>query len=140
VGAAASAVSLTYDANAESATVTVTITGDVPNTDARIAAAYARVKTLCFQEQNDLWSSGLPLRQVTVVIMGPAQDAYSGVINQVYGVAIMNQKTARRIPWPNATPDSAWGLYDLTFLRPSFVVIDDVPGNVPTAPPSSTGK
>lgn len=132
------AVGVTYDVNAQTVSVTITVEGDVPNTNARIAAAYARIKALCFQEQAKLWASGQPLQRVTVTIMGPAQDAYSGIINQIYGIATLGQSTARTFPWASATPENAWGRYDQIFLRPSFVVIDDVPGNVPTAPPSPT--
>jgi hypothetical protein len=125
VGPAATNVSLTYDASTEQANVTLTIAGDVPTTDARIATAYSRVKTLCFQEQNNFWSSGLPVRQVNVTIMGPVQDAYDGIINQVYGIATVNEATARHISWPGSTPASVWSAYDFTWLRPSFVERDN---------------
>jgi hypothetical protein len=124
VGAAASAVAVTYDPSSQQASVTLTITGDVPTTDARIAAAIARAQTLTFQEENDLWSTGLPVSAVIVTVMGPAQDPYDGIINQVYSVATVSAATARRIPWASATPQSAWALYDSTFLRPGFVVQD----------------
>lgn len=124
VGSAASAVAVTYDTTTEHLAVTLTITGDVPTTDVAVVAAVTRAQTLTFQEQNGLWASGQPLRQVMVTVMGPAQDPYDGIINQVYSVAIVSEATARRIPWASATPRSAWSLYDQTFLRPGFVVQD----------------
>jgi hypothetical protein len=138
VGSAAQSVGVTYDVATKNLAVTIIITGIVPDSDARVAAAWERAKTLSFQELNGLWSSGLPLRQVTVYVLGPAQDEYDTIYPQAYSVAIVSAATARRIPWPNATPDSAWRLYDLTFLRPSFTVADDIPP-VPTAPPSQGG-
>ena len=124
VGSAASAVAAQYDPASQQASVTLTITGQVPTTDTQVAAAVARAQTLTFQEEHDLWSSGLPVSAVTVTVMGPAQDPYDGIINQVYSVATVRAATARRIPWPSATPQSAWALYDSTFLRPGFDVQD----------------
>ncbi len=134
VGAAATSVAVAYDTSAEKATVTITIAGDVPDTDAKIAVAYARVKTLCFQEENALWTSGQPLRQVTVVILGPTQDEYDNTVNQWYGIAVVGGETAHRFSWANVTPESAWSAYDQTFLRSSFVVFDEIP----PAPPIPT--
>ena len=123
VGSAAS-VGVTYDVTQKQLVVTLTITGDVPTTDAAAAIAVARAQTLTFQEQHGMWASGQPLSSVTVTVMGPAQDPYDGIIYQVYTVATVSAATARRIPWPSATPASAWSLYDQTFLRPGFVVQD----------------
>ena len=134
VGAAARSLTTAYDASAEKLTVTIIIAGDVPDTDAKIAVAYARVKTLCFQEENALWTSGQPLRQVTVVILGPTQDEYDTIVNQWYGIVVVNQTTARKFSWASATPESAWNVYDQTFLRQSFVVFDEIP----PAPPMQT--
>lgn len=139
VGPAATNVTLTYDTATEQTNITLTISGDVPTTDARVAAAYDRVTTLCFQEQNNFWSNGLPVRQVTVTIMGPVQDAYDGIINQVYGIATVNQATARHISWSSATPASAWNVYDFTWLRPSFVEKDYAPP-APTTPSPTPSK
>lgn len=134
VGSAARSVGVAYDARAESLTATVTIDGNVPLTDAQIAAAYARVKTLCFQEMNGLWSSGLPLRQVMVIIMGPTHDEYNATVNQWYGIAVVKEATARRFSWASATPESAWSAYDQTFLRELFDLFDEIP----PAPPMPT--
>lgn len=132
VGAAARAVTVTYDTSSEQATVTVTITGDLPNTDARIAAAYARVKVLSFQEENALWTSGLPLRQVMVIIMGPTQGEYADIVDGWYGIVVVGEATARRIPWTSATPDGVWSAYDQSWLRTRFDLFDDIPP-APTA-------
>ena len=134
VGSAARSVGVTYDARAQSLTATVTITGAVPLTDPQIAAAYARVKTLCFQEMNGLWSSGLPLRQVMVIIQGPTKDEYNVTVNEWYGIVVVKEATARRFSWASATPESAWKAYDQTFLREMFDLFDDIP----PAPPLPT--
>jgi hypothetical protein len=134
VGSAAHTVEVAYDVATGNLTVTITITGVPPDTDAAIAAAYARVKTLSFQEMSHLWASGQPLNQVTVDILGPAQDEYDIIYPQDYSIATLNAATARRISWASATPASAWALYDNTFLRTSFTVFDDVPA-APTATP-----
>ncbi len=133
-GSAARSVGATYDASAQSLTVTVTINGNVPLTDAQIAAAYARVKALVFQEMNGLWSNGLPLRQATVIIQGPTKDEYNDIINQWYGIAVVKVATARRLSWASATPESAWSAYDQTFLREQFDLFDEIP----YAPPAAT--
>ena len=134
VGSAARSVGVVYDGSAQSLSVTVTIDGNVPLTDAQIAAAYARVKTLCFQEMNGLWSSGLPLRQVMVIILGPTKDEYNATVNEWYGIAVVKDATARRLSWASATPESAWSVYDQTFLREMFDLFDEIP----PAPPLAT--
>lgn len=134
VGRAAQAVGVVYDADARNLTITVTITGDVPATDAQVSAAWARVKGLTLREMGQLWGSGQLLDSVTVIVMGPAQDEYDAVFPQAYSVATLSATSAKRIDWASATPDSAWGHYDQTFLRPSFTVADDViTGPVTTA-------
>lgn len=134
VGSAASSVGITYDRSAESLSVTVTISGDLPLTETQIAAAHTRIKTLCLQEMSGLWSSGLPLRQATVVILGPTKDEYNAIINQLYGYAVVNESTARRVSWASVTPESAWSAYDQSYLRPEFDLFDEIP----PAPPLST--
>jgi hypothetical protein len=134
VGSAATLVEAVYDGRTQSLTVIVTISGDLPLTNAQIAAAYARIKALCFQEMSKLWSSGPSLRQATVVILGPAKDEYNAIINQLYGYAVVNESTARRVSWASATADSAWSAYDKTYLRPDFDLFDDIP----PAPPAPT--
>ncbi|HEX9035666.1 MAG TPA: hypothetical protein VF808_01610 [Ktedonobacterales bacterium] len=125
-GEDALSVGVTYDTPTRHLTVTVTITGSVPDTDASIATAYARVKALTLAVERALWASGQLLSQAQVIVMGPAQDEYGEVTDQWYGIAVLNQPAARRIPWASATPASAWRLYDQTYLRVSFTVADDI--------------
>ncbi|HEU0025991.1 MAG TPA: hypothetical protein VFQ25_02660 [Ktedonobacterales bacterium] len=134
VGSAASLVEATYDVRAQSLTVTVTISGDLPLTETQVDAAHARTKALCFQELSGLWASGLSLRQTTVVIVGPTKDEYNAIINQLYGYAVVNESTARSVSWASATPESAWSAYDKTYLRPEFDLFDEIP----YAPPAAT--
>lgn len=136
VGAGARSVGLTYDTTTKQVTVTIVIDGIIPDTGDQIAAAYKRVKALTFQVERALWASAQPLRQAQVIVMGPAQDEYGEVTDQWYGIAVLNAPAARRITWASATPESAWKVYDQTYLRPSFTVADDInTGPAPTATP-----
>ena len=138
VGAAVRKVETTYDASAEKLIVTLTITGKVPLTDAQMAAAWERAKTLCFQEENALWASGLPLRQVMVVVVGPTKGEYNEILDGWYGISVVGEATARHIPWATATPDSVWNSYDQSMLRNSFDLFDEIPASPPA--PTATGS
>ena len=126
IGSASGRVTATYDAQQAKATLTITVTGGVPNTDAKVVAAYARVKLLCYRALAAVWSSAAtaPLREVTALVLGPMQDEYAVIINDWYGFAVVGAPTAQRIHWASVSPDAAWAMYDQTMLRVSFVVAD----------------
>lgn len=124
VGGLAHKVDVAYDAQKQTATVTLTVTGLVPNTNARVAAAYALVKSLTFMAMPALWSSGVELREVTLIVLGPIQDEYDDIINDWYGVVVVEAATAQRIAWASMTADTAWALYDQNNLRYQFELVD----------------
>lgn len=128
IGSASGRVTATYDTQQAKATLTITITGGVPNTGAKVATAYARVKRLCYWALAAVWSGSgaatAPLREVTALVIGPMQDEFAVIINDWYGFAVVEANTAQRIHWATTSPDAAWPMYDQTMLRVSFVVAD----------------
>ena len=111
--------------------VTVTIAGLVPTTSAQVAAAQERSKVLCFQAQHAVWTSGIGLRAATVAIVGPYLDPYVGPTTAPYASAYLTSQTAANFAGAALSPDSAWGKYDSTFLRPGFNPMDGEPAATP---------
>ena len=109
-----------YDAQHTTAKVTITLGGTVPNTDLKASAAQALTKAFCLMAQQALWTSDVPLDEATVIVQGPEQDPYSGVIVEVYGEAVVEASTAQRIAWASVTADGAWQIYDREYLRTAF--------------------
>lgn len=114
----------TYDAKAQKLQVTGTLGGNVPLTSAQVAAAYGTTKALCFQVQRVVWTSGLtstvPVREVLVVIQGPAFDDYADLYVTWYGVADLKSTTAAHLAWDSLSPEAAWTAYDSKVLRLRF--------------------
>lgn len=104
--------------------VTVTISGTVPSTQADIAAAQERVRTISYQALRTLATGGKATGEVTIVVLGPLLDEYANRVNDVYGSAIVEPRTAARLDWAQLTPDSAWPLYDHDYLRDYFYPVD----------------
>lgn len=124
LGSVGRIVDAAYDTSKQAATITIGVAGGVPNTDAKVAAAHALVQLICSRAFPALWSSGEPLREVTVIVVGPMQDEYADIITDWYGVAVVTATTAQHIPWSSSTPTSEWGMYSQAMLRTSFVVAD----------------
>jgi hypothetical protein len=120
-----------YTAADHTAMVTVTIAGSVPTTSAQIAAAEERSKVLCFQAQQAIWTSGVALSAATVAVVGPYLDPYLGPMAAPYASAQLTAQTAATFAWATLSPDSAWGRYDSTFLRPGFNPSDGQPTATP---------
>jgi hypothetical protein len=120
-----------YSAADRTAMVTVTIPGLVPTTPAAIAAAQERSKVLCFQAQQAVWTSGVALSAATVAVVGPYLDPYVGLTTAPYASASLTARTAATFAWATLTPESAWGKYDATFLRPGFDPTDGQPTATP---------
>jgi hypothetical protein len=118
----------TYDAQARSAIVHITIKGTVPVTDDEIAGAQERAKVVTFEAQKAIWTSGVPVKTATVAILGPVQDEYDNYVNDVYAASFLGAATAATINWSTVDADAAWQRYDGVFLRPSFQLVDSVPG------------
>jgi hypothetical protein len=124
IGSLGTSVEATYDATKATATITVTVSGNVPMTDANIAAAHNLVELICYWALPAVWSSGAPLHEVTAIVVGPIQNEYADIITDWYGVAVVKADTAQHIHWPSLSPYSAWNLYDQHILRSSFDVFD----------------
>lgn len=124
LGAQVSQVTASYDASKAEATITITISGSLPNTDAKSAAAYALVRQITYRALLAVWASGLPLHETTALVLGPIQDEYANIITDWYGVAVVAATTAQHTRWASLTPDAAWNLYDQHMLRTSFVLFD----------------
>jgi hypothetical protein len=120
-----------YTAADRTASVTITIAGRVPITRAEIAAAQERSKVLCFQAQRAAWTSGVALSAATVLVAGPYLDPYEGLTTAPYASAKLMARTAATLAWATLSPDSAWGKYDSTFLRPGFDPTDGQPTTTP---------
>jgi hypothetical protein len=103
----------------------VPIQGLVPTKDADIAAAQERVRTICYEVEHVLWTSGTtPLSQVNVAVLGPVLDQYAFLTNQAYGSVLLKAATAARFDWNTLTPDQAWDKYDNTYLRADYSDVD----------------
>lgn len=124
LGGQAQSVTTAPGSGAGALVVTITISGTVPSTQADIAAAQERVKTLCYQALHALLTGGRATGDVTIVVLGPMLDEYANRVNNVYGSAIVEPRTAGRLDWAQLTPDSAWPLYDHVFLCDYFYPVD----------------
>lgn len=122
-GTGVRSLTTSYDATHESATVTITLDGTVPNTRVKVSAAQELTKAFCLMALQALWTSGVPLESTLVVVQGPTQDEYANIITQQYGVVTLEASVARRIDWNVVTADGAWQQYDHEFLRSSFTLI-----------------
>lgn len=117
-------VHTTYDPRDASATVTITLGGNLPGTLAEVAAAQELTKSFCLMALQALWTSGVGLSQAKVMVQGPAQEEYGDTLIQPYGVVTMDAREAHSIDWTQVTADAAWSTYDHEFLRPEFVLND----------------
>ncbi len=120
VGTRATRVTLTYDAVQQSIETTVTVGGPVARTSTEINASQERVKALCFQAQQALWTSGVALREVKVTILGPVYDDYYDLVTEWYGGADLKAATAQQFNWRTLDADSAWSRYDVVWLRVDY--------------------
>lgn len=120
LGAAASHMETTYDARAHALTLVATLDGVVPRTPTEIAAAQERAKTLCFQAQHTMWTSGITLSRMSVTILGPMLDDYADIINGPYGAAALDALTAAHFDWAHLSADAAWDRYNSVYLAPTY--------------------
>jgi hypothetical protein len=127
IGVGAVQVQTTYRAADGTTDVEITygavvpIKGIVPTQNADIAAAQERVKTICFEVEKALWTSGTsPLSQVSVAVLGPVLDQYANLTSQAYGSVVLKGATAAHFAWSTLTPDVAWDKYDSNYLRADY--------------------
>lgn len=118
VGQAAQQVDVTYSASDE-AVVDVTLAW-MPAWRDHFSEAQAVAKQACYQTQAALWTSGVPLSKVTVIVLGQAVDDYASVITSAYAEADLTASHAHAISWAALTPGQAWNRYDNEFLRPTY--------------------
>lgn len=123
-GAGVQSVDTSFDEAHAQASVTITLGGTVPNTDAKTSAAQELAKGFCFMAEQALWTNGIPFSEVKVIVQGPSQDEYANLITSAYAVAVVEAKTGQAIPWATTTADTAWQAYDSEFLTESFVLVD----------------
>lgn len=114
-------VATTYDAQHHSAQVEVTFVGTrVPRSDQQIGAAQEAVKTICYRTQRALWTSGIPLTQVTVMVQGPILGDFFDVETDWYGGTRVTARTAEALDWQSLGADGAWTRFDQVWLRTGF--------------------
>ncbi|HEV2460071.1 MAG TPA: hypothetical protein VGS80_17070 [Ktedonobacterales bacterium] len=123
-GLPAQSVVATFDgAGNGTLTLIATIGGPVPGTQAQIAAAQERSKTICFQMERVVWTSAMPADilpgEVKVVVVGPIYDDYADLTTGPYAAADLKAATAHQLDWAHLTPDAAWDVY-AAFLRPAY--------------------
>jgi hypothetical protein len=133
LGDAVHDLAATYDTQGEALELTATLVGGVPRTEADIQAAQEHVKLLCLHAQQAEWTSGNPLRSVTVTILGPTLDDYADVTTGPYGAAVLTSTTAATLAWDGLSADSAWQRYDRVWLAPTYA-----PNQHYGAPPAAT--
>jgi hypothetical protein len=117
-------VTASYDAGAQSVTVTAVINvSHIPNLPGDITAAQEQTKTVCYRLQEALWTSrgmsGLALRQVTAIVVGPILDQYAYLTTSAYGTAVLTAPVGH-ISMGRPHPDVAWEKYDNVFLATSY--------------------
>lgn len=131
IGAGAVQIQTTYSAMDGTTDVEITyrqvvpIKGIVPTQDADISAAQERAKTICFEVEQALWTSGTkPLSQVNVAVVGPVLDQYANLTSQAYATVLLKTPTAVHFAWSTLTPDTAWDKYDDNYLRADYSDVD----------------
>ena len=113
-------VETSYDASKRAAQVKATVgwTSEIGIGD--VEKSQERAKTICFLAQRALWTSGVPLREATVTILGPVQDDYGSQTTDAHAIAYLAARTSAGFTWGALTPDAAWGRYDRVWLRPNY--------------------
>ena len=119
VGTAAQRVDVSYQAASGAAQVTVTLVWS-PAWKTNFAQAQTAAKLACYRAQAALWTSGVSLSKVTVLVMGQTLDDYAEVIMSAYAEADLIAQHARDIAWSTISAEQAWARYDHVFLRPTY--------------------
>jgi hypothetical protein len=113
-------VETSYNADKRAAQVMVTVgwTPEIGIGD--VEKSQERAKTICFLAQRALWTSGVPLLEATITVLGPVQDDYGSQTIDAHAIAYLVARTSAGFTWGALTPDTAWGLYDRVWLRPNY--------------------
>ena len=78
-----------------------------------------RAKECIFYLEKDAWTSNASLTQVTVHVQILLQDQYGKQFVGDLAWAILKKDTERQFVWENLDYNSAWAVYDSTYLLPS---------------------
>jgi hypothetical protein len=113
-------VDTSYDAEKGAAQVVATVGWTLEIGIGDVEKSQERAKTICFLAQRALWTSGVPLREATVTILGPVQDDYGSQTIDAHAIAYLVARTSAGFTWGALTPDTAWGRYDRVWLRPNY--------------------
>jgi len=70
--------------------------------------------------QKALWQSNLHPHEVTVDILGPMLDKYGNTSTDNIMYASLTSDTALKCNWDNLYSDSAWDVYDDTWMLPDL--------------------
>jgi hypothetical protein len=119
-----------YHADVRSVQVDATV-----GRQADTGAAQQRAETICFRAQRALWTSGIALSEVNVVVLGPEQGDFGDVVTGAYGAADLKAATAAHLDWSALAPQTAWTHYDGVFLLTSLAPNQNYgvqPGATPT--------
>jgi hypothetical protein len=119
VGAAAKSVTGQYQASDASANVTIMLVWNAAWKD-HFAEAQDVAELACYQAQAALWTSGLKLSGVTVIVLGNTVDDYADPIVAAYAASVMSAASAKYIEWSAISATQAWAKYDYVFLRPTY--------------------
>jgi hypothetical protein len=119
VGSAAKQITVSYSESSKVATVDATLIW-YPSWRDHFSLAQVASKLACYKIQAALWTSGVPLSKVIVIVLGQALDDYASVITSAYAEADIDSAHASAITWSAISPDQAWALYDNNFLRPTY--------------------
>ena len=110
----------TYQQTGEVTHIVGTVSETVPRTSGQVGAVQENVKALCFKIQRALWTSDIPVQDVTVTILGPMFDDYYDRIISWYGTAHLGAETASRFDWAGVSVDEAWMMFDRTLLQTEY--------------------
>lgn len=78
------------------------------------------IKLECFDAQKALWTSGVAskISDVTMGVSMDVIDQYGKQSVQIVATCELSKDTAQKFVWGNLTDDSAWEVYDNTFIAP----------------------
>jgi hypothetical protein len=79
------------------------------------------IKQDCFVLQQAIWQSSIPTSGVTINITGPLVDPYGKQSTGNIGVCVLTRQTEGRFDWSGLDRDSAWGVYDSTWVLPDIL-------------------
>jgi hypothetical protein len=101
-------------------TITATVGWTAQISIGDVVQEQERVKDLCFREQMALWTSGVHLQRVNVIVLGPVQDDYADMILDAHARADLTAPTAATLHWAALDPDTGWTRYDAVWLRATY--------------------